>query len=267
MKFLKNISNVEKADSIETFDFSTLYTNLPLDSIYNNLQRLIIKMYNNSGSSSILVNAYKRNSFWSQNSIRPGYREYTIDKLLDALKFVLYNTYVKFGNHIFLQIQGIPMGGNASPFIADLYLAWDEFCFMDKLVKSKNKVDHELAKLLSNNCRYLDDIAVVNFLGFDSVARQIYHPSLILEGSNQGYHNDTFLDVLIRIYNKRFIIGIYHKVDDFDFEVVNFPFPSSNIESSTAYKSFYSQLVRFYTLCNNINDFCIRVDLLHSKLC
>ena len=138
---------------------------------------------------------------------------------------------------------------------------------MDKLTKSKNKGDHELAKSLSNNSRYIDDIAVVNFLGFDTVARYIYHPSLILDGSNQGYHYDTFLDLLIRIYNKKFVIGIYHKVDDFDFEVINFPFPSSNVESCIAYKSFYSQLVRFHTLCNNVNDFCIRVDLLRSKLC
>ena len=87
-------------------------------------------MFRNSGSNSILVHATRRKSFWSQNNSRPGYSEYTIDRLLDALKFVLYNTYVKFGNTIFKQIQGISMGGNASPFIADLYLAWNEYCYM-----------------------------------------------------------------------------------------------------------------------------------------
>ena len=267
IEFIKNASNIQKADTIETFDFSTLYTNLPLDSIYTNLELLIIKMYKNSGSVSILVNADRRKAFWSQNCSRSGYKEYTIDGLLAALKFVLYNTYVRFGNNIFLQIQGIPMGGNASPFIADLYLAWDEFCTMDKLVKSKNKSDNDLAKCLSNNSRYIDDISVINFLGFDSIAKRIYHPSLILEGSEFGYHYDTFLDLSIRIHKEQFVIGIYHKVDDFDFEVINFAFPNSNIESMTVYKSFYSQLVRFYTLCNNIYDFCIRVDLLRSKLC
>ena len=266
-EFLDKVSSIDKADSIETFDFSTLYTNLPLENIYNNLECLIIKMFANSGSNSMLINADRRKAFWSQSSTRSGYREYTLDRLLDALKFVLYNSYVKFGGTFFKQIQGIPMGGNASPFIADLYLAWDEYCFMEKLAKSQTLEDKILAKLLSNNSRYIDDIAVVNFLGFGSISKLIYNPTLILEGSDYGYHFDTFLDLLIRIHNNKWIIGIYHKVDDFDFDVINFVFPTSNIESATAYNSFYSQLIRFYRLCNNFADFSVRVDMLRDKLC
>ena len=267
VEFLQKLSDLDTADSIETFDFSTLYTNLPLDNIYESLEKLLIKMFNISGSNSILVNANRRKSFWSQNCSRAGYTEYTIDRLLDALKFVLYNTYVTFGDIIFKQIQGIPMGGNASPFIADLYLSWSEYCYMYKLGSSKSKHDLELAKLLSRNSRYIDDIAVINFLRFGSIAKQIYHPSLILEDSDYGYRFDTFLDLLIRIHNKQFVIGIYHKVDDFDFEVINFPFPSSNIHSEIGYNTFYSQLVRFFRICNNIADFLARVDFIRRKLC
>ena len=126
---------------------------------------------------------------------------------------------------------------------------------MEKLSKSKIEAEIRLAKLLSNNSRYIDDISVINFLGFGSIAKHIYHPSLGLEGSEHGYHYDTFLDLFIRIFYRNFIIGIYHKVDDFNFEVINFPFPSSNIHSETGYISFYSQLVRFFRLCNSINDF------------
>ena len=57
-----------------------------------------------------------------------------------------------------------------------------------------------------------------------------------------------------------------HKVDDFSFEVINFPFPQSNIHSKVGYNAFYSQLVRFYRLCNNIKDFAVRVQMLYSKL-
>ncbi len=151
--------------------------------------------------------------------------------------------------------------------IADLYLAWHEYCYMYKLSKSKSESDINLAKCLSNNSRYIDDISVVNYLGFGSIAKVIYHPSLILEESNTGYHFDTFLDLLIRVYNKKFIIGIYHKVDDFNFEVINFPFPTSNIHSQVGYNTFYSQLVRFFRLCNNKMDFLARVNLTCKKLC
>ena len=266
MEFLNKLSTIPIADSITTFDFSTLYTNLPLDNIYESLKRLLIKMFKNSGSVGIMVNADRDKSFWFQGKDYAGYKIYTLDKLLDALKFILYNTYVQFGGNIFKQIKGIPMGGNASPFIADLYLAWHEFCFMNRLMSSKLSTDHKLAKILSANSRYLDDIAVINYLNFGNIAKQIYHPSLVLEGSTTGYHYDTFLDLQIRIYQKRFVVGIYHKVDDFNFEVISFPFPSSNIHSQLGYNTFYSQLVRFFRLCNNVVDFSARVKITYLKL-
>ena len=267
MEFIHKINEVDVADSIETFDFSTLYTNLPLDNIYEKLKQLIIKMFKHSGSNSILVNADRRKAFWSQNTSRHGYADYTIGKLLDALRYVLFNTYVKFGSTIFKQIQGIPMGGNASPFIADLYLAWSEYCYMEKLSRSKLDHDKNIANLLSQNSRYIDDIAIINFLGFSRIAKKIYHPTLTLESGGQNYHTDTFLDLFIQIYNKKFFIGIYHKVDDFSFEVINFPFPESNIHSETGYNSFYSQLVRFFRLCNNVTYFGARVCMIRAKLC
>ena len=121
-------------------------------------------------------------------------------------------------------------------------------------------------KKLSLNSRYLDDIAVINFLGFAAVARKIYHASLLLEESDFGYHYDHFLDLNIRVLDGKFVIGIYHKVDDFDFEVISFPFPTSNIHSQIGYTSFYSQLVRYFRLCNNQTDFLVRVKMLKDKL-
>ena len=62
------------------------------------------------------------------------------------------------------------MGGNASPFIADLYLSWCEYCYMTKIVKT----DYAMANLLSYNCRYLDDMYTVNFKYFGDIAKYIY---------------------------------------------------------------------------------------------
>ena len=255
-----------EAISVKTYDFSTLYTSLELEAIYENLKQLILRMFKNSGSTGIWVSSETNKSFWSDGSDRPNYTLYTIDKLLDSLRYVLYNTYIQFAGNIFLQTQGIPMGGNASPFIADLFLAWQEFCFMERLIKSGLDSDLQLAKKLSNNSRYLDDIAVLNYLGFGAIAKSIYHHSCILEESQYGYLYDHFLDLNVRIRDKKFIIGIYHKVDDFNFEVISFPFPCSNIHSQIGYSSFYSQLVRYFRLCNNITDFIVRVKMLKDKL-
>ena len=260
-EFLDKINNLG-AKSIHTFDFSTLYTNLPLDSIYQSLETLIIKMFKLSNSNAIYVNKKLGKAHWKDIYVTKNDKEYIISDVLKALKFVLHNSYVQFAGFIFLQILGIPMGGNASPDIADLYLAWCEFVYIEKLVKT----DIQLAKKFNYNSRYIDDIATPNFKGFGDIAKEIYHTDLILEPSAGSGMSDTFLDLHIRVVSNRFMIGIYHKVDDFSFDVINFPFPSSNIRYSEGPKAFYSQLIRFQRLCNNTKDFLIRLNLTYNKL-
>ena len=157
-------------------------------NIFHSLRSLIIKMFVNSKSVAIMVNSNSKRAFWSNGSNYAGYRAYTIDKLLEALELILFNTYIQFNGSIFKQILGIPMGGNASSFIADLYLSWCVYCYMTKIVKT----DYTLAKLLSYNCRYLDDICTMNVQNFGDIAKDIYDNTLLLEGSTCSYKQDTF---------------------------------------------------------------------------
>ena len=131
---------------------------------------------------------------------------------------------------------------------------------MTKVVKT----DYTLEKVLSYNCRYLDDI--INLQNFGDIAKDIYDNILLLKGSTCSYRQDTFLDFYIRVVDHKFITGIYHKVDDFNFEVINYPFPQSNVHSMLGYSTYHSQLIRFFRLCNNINDFLFRAKLSYSKL-
>ena len=55
-------------------------------------------------------------------------------------------------------------------------------------------------------------------------------------------------------------------MDHFDFEVLSYPFPPSNVHSMLGYSTYYSQLIRVFRLCNNINDFLFRVKFCYSKL-
>ena len=75
-----------------------------------------------------------------------------------------------------------------------------------------------------------------------------------------------FLDLYIRVVDHKFITGIYNKVDDFNFEVISYPFPQSNVHSMLGYSTYHSQLIRFFRLCNNINDFLFRAKFSYSKM-
>ena len=152
------------------------------------------------------------------------------------------------------------MGGNASPLIADLFLASLEFRYnMDKLVSSKSPENLRMAKKLSNNSRYIDDTGVCNMNNNNEFicSKDIYPESIPLTAGCIENDEDTFLDLDITIEENRFITKIYHKVDDFDFEVVSFPFPTSNMSD---------QLVRFSSVCSKFNDFDIRSKILLESL-
>ena len=43
----------------------------------------------------------------------------------DALSYLLDNIYISFGDKLYRQIDGIPMGTNCAPVVADLFL----FCY------------------------------------------------------------------------------------------------------------------------------------------
>ena len=119
---------------------------------------------------------------------------------------------------LFLQTKGIPMGGNCSPLIADLYLAWLEYKYITNIMKT----DFSLAKKLSYNSRYIDDIITPNVSDFLSIAALIYPKEVPLIKSTSNNLHDCFLDLDITVTNFTFITKIYHKVDLFNFEVIPF---------------------------------------------
>ena len=72
------------------------------------------------------------------------------------------------------------------------------------------KTDFTLAKFLSYNYRYLDDICTINLHNFGVIAKDIFDNTLLLEGSTCIYKQDTFLDLYIRFVDHKFITGICH---------------------------------------------------------
>ena len=59
---------------------------------------------------------------------------------------------------------------------------------------------------------------------------------------------------------------IYDKRDDFDFEIVNYPFLDSDVPRSTSYGVYISQLIRFARAFSYITDFNTHNKLLTQKL-
>ena len=62
-----------------------------------------------------------------------------------------------------------------------------------------------------------------------------------------------------------FKIGFSLKSNDFDFEIVNFPFLDGDVPRSPSYGVYISQLIRFARVFSNIDDFNNRTLFLTAK--
>ena len=76
----------------------------------------------------------------------------------------------------------------------------------------------------------------------------------------------AFLDLHLSISNDIVSTKIYDKRDDFDFEIVNFPFLDGDVPRSTSYGVYISQLIRFARASSYVADFNTRNKLLTQKL-
>ena len=57
----------------------------------------------------------------------------------------------------------------------------------------------------------------------------------------------------------------YDEHDDFDFEIVKFPFLDGNVPHRASYGVFISQLIRFASLSGHVSEFNTRNELLNAK--
>ena len=86
---------------------------------------------------------------------------------------------------------------------------------------------------------------------------------------NKANTSDTeaaFLDLHLSISNDIVSTKIYDKRDDFDFEIVNFPFLDGGVPRSTSYGVYISQLIRFARISSYVTEFNTRNRLLTQKL-
>ena len=66
------------------------------------------------------------------------------------------------------------------------------------------------------------------------------------------------MDLHLSISNGFVSSKIYDKRDDFDFDIVNFPFLDGDVPRRPSYGVYISQLIRFARVCSHVYDFNTR---------
>ena len=182
------------------------------------------------------------------------------------LEFLVDNIFVVFAGKVFQQIIGIPMGTNCAPLLADIFLYSYEAEFIQSLsLLSAGK--KRLASQFNFTYRYIDDVLSIYNPDFENYLGQVYPPELEIKDTTESNTSASYLDLLLSIgRDGQLRTSLYDKRDDFNFDITNFPFLSSNIPSSPAHGVFISQLIRYARACSSYEYFILRAMRLSNGL-
>ena len=148
-------------------------------------------------------------------------------------KYVMLSIiFIRFGSKLYRQIVGIPMGTNCAPFVADLFL----FCYeRDCMLSPSDNNQTDIIEAFNSTSRYLDDLLNINNPYFEQMVGQIYPTELQLNKANSSDTEAPFLDLTLSTTDGIVSSKIYYKRDDFNFEIVNFPFLDGVVPRSPSY--------------------------------
>ena len=247
-------------ENISTLDFSTLYTTIPHKDLIERISKLIVSIFSKTRHRYINVKSHK--AFFSSSEYR-SYHSWDVSLFIELFEFLIDNINVKFGTSVYQQFIGIPMDTNCAPLLADLYLFYYEYDYVQKLMKT----DIRKARSFSFTRRYIDDLLAVNNPYITEAVKEIYPPSLDLTETTDNPNGTSYLDLyLFKTENGLLSRRLYDKRDDFNFDIVNYPFLDSNIPISPAYGVYISRLVAFARSCQLSDDFNQRHKCLIQKL-
>ena len=203
MWILKNSTNllsslghlgVHRATSIQTFDFSTLYTSIAHDLLKSHMNSIIKNAFKhkNGATRYTHIKVCRNKSYFTSDPLN-GDNKYTANDICRMVEFLVDNIYVRFGGHLFQQMVGIPMGTNCAPLLADLFLYPYENEFLDKLIKEGKR---KLARKFNLSYSYIDDLISFDNKRFKEFISDIYPKELTISETMESTLVASYLDLL-----------------------------------------------------------------------
>ena len=124
----------------------------------------------------------------------------------------------------------------------------------------------DIIESFNSTSRYLDDLLNIDNPILEQMVGQIYPTELQLNEANSSDTETPVLDLNLSITNGIVSSKKYDKLDDFNFEILNFPFLDQDVPRSPSYGVYISQHIRFAIVCSNVDDFNNRNLFLTAKL-
>ena len=154
------------------------------------------------------------------------------------------------------------MGTNCVPLVADLFL----FCYeRDFMLSLSEDNQSNVIEAFNSTSRYLDDLLNIDNNFFDSMVNRNHPSELQLNKANVSDTEASFLDSHVSKWDGFVKTKIYEKRNDFDFDIVNFPFLDGYVPRSTSDGVYISQLIRFARVSSDVDDINTRTKCLRNQ--
>ena len=163
---------LQDCKQIYTHDFSTMYTNFPLNPLYNSIEKQLVKAMKFLTTEYFKCDAdnYTKITFmkptsqtaakalWKLDNPDPK-KNWGVKECLEALHYLLHNAYYSNRFGIVQQVIGIGMGSPHSPPASTIGLSAPEADYVDRMIQLKGK-DYVRMQLRSfkTYTRYIDDM-------------------------------------------------------------------------------------------------------------
>ena len=181
-------------------------------------------------------------AFFTYDAVK-NFNLWSCQKVCEALTFLLDNIYyIRFGSKLYRQIVGIPVGTKCAPLVADLFL----YCYeRDFMLSLSDDNQSEVIEAFNSTARYPDHLLNIDKYFLDSIVNHIYPSELQLNKANVSDTEASLLDLHLSISDGFVTSKIHDKRDDFDFDIVNFPYLEGDVPRSTSFGVYISQPFHF----------------------
>ena len=252
------INKRNKAISITTFDFATLYTKIPHALLIEALNDIVDFAFQGGVANAVYINKY--GASWRNSA---DARAYTKNDIKKALKYSIENAYFQVGNTVLRQKIGIPIGSDPAPFFANLFLYIYESRFINHLLKTDPARAHKFRHVF----RFIDDLISFNDDGeFAKSFGEIYPPEMEVKQENHVNTEASYLELGLHIDNRIITSKLYDKRDAFNFSVVRLPYKCSNIPCKMFYATIGAEVLRIGKATSKYDFFLQSVHTLLSRM-
>ena len=121
IEFLNQSNNNCEKKQISTWDFSTLYTKIPLDKLKQKVSVFVRKVFAGvckSKKADFVTCSDKSKTAYFTKSRGKTKNSYSCEELIQEINCIVDNSYIVYHGNVYRQKVGIPMGTNCAPFLA-----------------------------------------------------------------------------------------------------------------------------------------------------